>query len=408
MTRNYQFIESGGAPIKAWVNGVEFDDNTRAQVEKTSRLPFVHGVALMPDVHLGIGSTVGSVVATRGAIVPAMVGVDIGCGMVALRTSLTAEQMPDSLSKMRSTIEAHVPHGGGRDSTGYWDSKPWGRQPRYIQETYKDLHGRAKAIVDKHPILEKPVKQSVVQIATLGGGNHFIEICLDEADRVWIMLHSGSRGVGNKIGSYFIELAREDMRKWFINLEDRDLAYFPEGTDHFNDYVEGVLWAQEFARVNRLLMLEQVKKAVSDTLGIEFDAEMEAVNCHHNYVEMEHHHGDNLWVTRKGAVRARETDMGIIPGSMGACSYIVRGKGNAESYHSCSHGAGRRMARGAAKRAITLERHVEAMKGIEARLDAGVIDESPDAYKSIDNVMEAQTDLVDVVHRLRQIVNVKG
>lgn len=403
MTRNYQFVESGGSPIKAWVNGVEFDDNTREQVKKTSRLPFVHGVSLMPDVHLGIGSTVGSVVATKGAIVPAMVGVDIGCGMVALRTSLTAEQMPDSLAKMRSTIEAHVPHGGGRDSTGYWV-----KQPRYIQTTYEPLYTRLEAICEKHEVLRNEPKRSVPQLATLGGGNHFIEICLDEQNRVWIMLHSGSRGIGNKIGKYFIELAREDMRKWFINLEDRDLAYFPEGTDHFNDYIEAVLWAQDFARLNRELMLQQVVKAVRDTLGIEFNAEIEAVNCHHNYVEKEHHGEQDLWVTRKGAVRARVTDLGIIPGSMGVQSYIVRGKGNAESYQSCSHGAGRRMARGVAKRTITLERHIEAMKGIEARLDLDVIDESPDAYKGIDAVMAAQTDLVEIVHKLKQIVNVKG
>lgn len=712
MARNYEFIEAGGAPIKAWVNGVEFDDNTRAQVSKTSRLPFIHGVALMPDVHLGIGSTVGSVVATRGAIVPAMVGVDIGCvdaeteflspqgwrrisnyndepvmqydpdtgmgqfvnpirfikepceqflwfhtkyginqmlspehrmlcweikgrdrhrervvlhaqelanrhtalvqgakvefettftpeistsveftdnqirvhvmvsadghidgnaavlrfrkerkiarcrrllkeanisytqnfngldtvfrfnppclvkgyrdfwhasvdqlhviadeclhwdgnhddrcfftrdpysadfiqyvftatgtrsvmrrdensdgvvdyrvfshlatrigiagspktpvdivdmpggfkycfqvpsgfwvmrrggnvvmtgncGMVALRTSLTANQMPDSLAKMRSNIEAHVPHGGGRGQSGYWS-----RQPRDIQDVYKrTIYPTLETICAKHDVLRNEPKHSVPQLATLGGGNHFIEVCLDEEDRVWIMLHSGSRGIGNKIGQYFIELAREDMRKWFINLEDRDLAYFPEGTDHFNDYIEAVLWAQDFARLNRNLMLEQVIKAVRNTLGFEFDVEESAVNCHHNYVEMEHHHGQNLWVTRKGAVRARTTDLGIIPGSMGVQSYIVRGKGNADSYESCSHGAGRRMARGTAKRTITLERHAEAMKGIEARLDAAVIDESPDAYKSIDDVMAAQGDLVEIVHRLHQIVNVKG
>lgn len=398
MKRNYEFIDSGGAPIRAWVNGVEFDANTRLQVEKTSRLPFVHGVALMPDVHLGIGSTVGSVVATRGAIVPAMVGVDIGCGMIASRTSLTAEMLPDSLSEMRLKIEANVPTG----------RENWSKQPRYIRDSFKDLYERLVLLEKKHPVLKTWLKRAEAQVATLGGGNHFIEVCLDQNNNVWIMLHSGSRGVGNVIGRYFIEMAREDMRKWFINLPDMDLSYFPEGTDHFDDYIEAVSWAQDFARLNRDMMMEQVLFAIRNTLGIEFEAAVEAVNCHHNYVEMEHHQGINLWVTRKGAVRARETDMGIIPGSMGARSFIVRGKGNADSYQSCSHGAGRKMSRAAAKKSISLTEHLEAVKHVECSHNATLIDESPGAYKGIDAVMAAQTDLVDVLYELHQVVNVKG
>ncbi len=246
-------------------------------------------------------------------------------------------------------------------------------------------------------------------LGTLGTGNHFIELCLDEDDQVWVMLHSGSRGVGNRIGSYFIELAKEDMRRWFINLPDQDLAYLPEGTEHFDDYVHAVHWAQDYARTNRELMMDAVLEALRGS-GIlpAFEARLEAVNCHHNYVAREHHYGENVFVTRKGAVRARRGDLGIIPGSMGARSFIVRGLGNAESFHSCSHGAGRAMSRTEARRRFSVADHAAATAGIECRKDEDVIDETPMAYKSIDAVMHAQRDLVEIVHTLRQVVCVKG
>jgi tRNA-splicing ligase RtcB len=246
-------------------------------------------------------------------------------------------------------------------------------------------------------------------LGTLGTGNHFIEVCLDESEAVWFMLHSGSRGVGNRMGSYFIELARKDMQRFYINLPDIDLAYFPEHTDHFDDYVEAVEWAQDYARANRDLMMEQIIGAVRNSGQVRpFNAEVKAINCHHNYVARESHYGANVLVTRKGAVRAREGDMGIIPGSMGARSFIVRGKGNPESFHSCSHGAGRAMSRNEAKRRFTIADHERMTAGVECRKDADVIDETPAAYKPIDAVMAAQADLVDIVHTLRQVVCVKG
>jgi tRNA-splicing ligase RtcB len=249
----------------------------------------------------------------------------------------------------------------------------------------------------------------VNHLGTLGTGNHFIEVCLDEDDRVWCMLHSGSRGVGNKIGTYFIGLAKQDMRKQIANLPDKDLAYFREGVEHFDDYVEAVGWAQDFARTNRELMMRAVVNALGTLPGLpEFSADVAVVNCHHNYVARETHFGENVWLTRKGAVRARDGDLGIIPGSMGARSYIVRGKGNLQSYNSCSHGAGRAMSRGEARRRFTVKEHAEATRDVECRKDADVIDETPAAYKPIDAVMEAQKDLVDVVHTLRQVVCVKG
>jgi tRNA-splicing ligase RtcB len=261
--------------------------------------------------------------------------------------------------------------------------------------------------VEKHPALRKA--NHLAHLATLGTGNHFIEVCLDEEDSVWLMLHSGSRGIGNKIGTYFIELAKEDMRRHFINLPDADLAYLPEGTKHFDDYVQGVSWAQEYAMTNRRLMMANVIAALRALPGLPpFTAGIVAVNCHHNYVEREHHYGKNVFVTRKGAVRARKGDLGVIPGSMGTRSYIVRGLGNPESFDSCSHGAGRSMSRGEARRRFTVADHIEATEGIECRKDEGVIDETPAAYKSIDAVMEAQRDLVEVIHTLHQVVCVKG
>ena len=396
-----------GVPIKAWTKGVQFEEAAMRQVQNAARLPFIFKwIAVMPDVHSGIGATVGSVIPTEGAIIPAAVGVDIGCGMMAVRTSLKATDLPEDLKGVRTSIERRVPHGRTNHG-GPGDRGAWHDVPDLVGENWLQLKAGYDAIVSKHPKLDRG--NHVNHLGTLGTGNHFIEICLDETDSVWFMLHSGSRGVGNRIGSFFIELAKKDMKRMFINLPDQDLAYFGEGAEHFDDYVRAVGWAQDFARRNREVMMGNVIAAVRATPGIPpFEAGVEAVNCHHNYVEREHHFGRNVLVTRKGAVRAREGDLGIIPGSMGARSFIVRGKGNPESFNSCSHGAGRSMSRTAAKRQFTVADHEEATKGIECRKDAEVIDETPMAYKPIMDVMEAQSDLVDIVHTLRQVVCVKG
>lgn len=376
-------------------------------MQNVARLPFIYKwVAAMPDVHAGIGATVGSVSPTSGAIIPAAVGVDIGCGMMAVQTTLQASDLPENLHGVRSAIEQVVPHGRTDDGRKN-DRGAWGELPANVASVWTEVEKGYQAITAKHP--KARGANTGNHLGTLGTGNHFIEVCLDEQDRVWFMLHSGSRGVGNRIGSYFIELAKEDMRKWFINLPDADLSYFPEGTEHFRDYVEAVKWAQNFARCNRELMMENICQAVKTEKGIPpFETGAEAVNCHHNYVAWENHYGKNVLVTRKGAVRARSGDLGIIPGSMGARSYIVRGLGNPESFESCSHGAGRTMSRTEAKKKFTVQDHIAATEGIECRKDEGVIDETPAAYKPIDAVMEAQKDLVEIVHTLRQVVCVKG
>jgi tRNA-splicing ligase RtcB len=403
----------GAAPIQAWIKGVPLEDAARSQLLNAARMPFVHHhVAVMPDVHMGIGATVGSVIPTVGAIIPAAVGVDIGCGMCAVRTSLTAADLPESLAAVRAAIEKAVPHGRS-DNGGLRDRGSWGSAPAAAITTFKEhLHAGLEAVLAKHPVLRKDgdsVKRSAAHLGTLGTGNHFIEVCLDEEDRVWFMLHSGSRGIGNRFGEYFIGLARDDCRRAGVDLADRDLAYFTEGTEHFSDYIQAVGWAQDYARHNRRLMLEQVIAAVSGAKGIPpFTCTVEAVNCHHNYVAQEQHFGKECWVTRKGAVRAGAGEMGIIPGSMGARSYIVRGKGNPESFCSCSHGAGRVMSRTKAKQRFTVADHIAATAGVECRKDADVIDETPMAYKDIDAVMAAQSDLVEIVHTLKQVVCVKG
>jgi tRNA-splicing ligase RtcB (3'-phosphate/5'-hydroxy nucleic acid ligase) len=408
MDRGYEVLsENGKNPIKAWTVGVPFEEEAKQQLKNLAGLPFIHKwVAAMPDVHRGFGATVGSVVPTVGAVIPAAVGVDIGCGMIAVRTTLRAEELPDSLRAVRSAIEAAVPHGrtdnGGRNDRGAWQDAPAAHR-----EAWAQLKPGYDAIVAKHPRLGRGPELG--HLGTLGTGNHFIELCLDEAGAVWVMLHSGSRGVGNRIGSHFIELAKEEMRRFFIHLPDADLAYLPEGTVHFQDYVQAVEWAQEYAATNRRLMLDSVVRALAAPgLLPSFGLTDAAVNCHHNYVAREFHYGRNCFVTRKGAVRAREGDLGIIPGSMGARSFIVRGKGNAESFHSCSHGAGRVMSRAEAKRHFSLKDHVQATRGIECRKDEDVLDETPGAYKPIDAVMAAQAELVEVVHTLRQVVCVKG
>ncbi len=396
----------GGVPIKMWTRGVPVEDEARAQLARAAKMPFVfRHVAAMPDVHVGIGATVGSVIPTKGAVIPAAVGVDIGCGMMAARTSLMASDLPDNLEAIRSAIEQAVPHGRsvGR---GKRDTGSWGDPPPAIVEAWTTLVQRFDRICEKHPRLKNT--NNLTHLGTLGTGNHFIELCLDTEQRVWVMLHSGSRGVGNAIGTFFIELAKQDMRKWHINLPDQDLAYFPEGTDHFDDYVEAVGWGQDFAALNRRMMMTNVIRALRSQIVKPFDAELEAVNCHHNYVTRENHFGENVLVTRKGAVRAAKGTLGIIPGSMGAKSFIVRGLGNPDSFDSCSHGAGRVMSRTAAKKLVTLDEHIADTAGVECRKDEGVIDETPKAYKPIEAVMAAQADLVEIVHTLKQVVCVKG
>lgn len=397
----------GGAHIKSWTRGVPFEAAAKSQLENIALLPFIYKwVAAMPDVHQGMGATVGSVIPTHRAIIPAAVGVDIGCGMMAVKTSLKAGELPDNLHGLRTAVEAAVPHGR-TDHGGPNDRGAWRTPPAPQAEAWSRLKPGYDAIIAKHPKLDRG--SHITHLGTLGTGNHFIEICLDENDSVWFMLHSGSRGVGNRIGSHFIELAKEDMRQWYVHLPDHDLAYLPEGTEHFDDYVAAVHWAQDYAKTNRDLMMQSVIEAVRNSgLVPKFDATLEAVNCHHNYVAKEHHYGEDVFVTRKGAVRARRGDLGIIPGSMGARSYIVRGLGNPESFNSCSHGAGRAMSRTEAKRRFSVADHIAATKGVECRKDADVIDETPGAYKSIDAVMHAQRDLVEVLYTLHQVVCVKG
>jgi tRNA-splicing ligase RtcB len=396
----------GGAPVKMWTKGVPVEPMAREQLASAARMPFIFKhVAVMPDVHVGIGATVGSVIPTKGAVIPAAVGVDIGCGMMAARTSLHASDLPDNLEGVRAAIEKAVPHGRavGRSKR---DTGSWGDPPAEIVAAWTTLAERFKRIVAKYPKLEKT--NNLVHLGTLGTGNHFIELCLDEDDRVWVMLHSGSRGVGNAIGTYFIELAKKDARRWHLNLPDENLAYFPEGTEHFDDYVEAVGWAQDYAALNRRMMMTNSVRALRSVIAKPFDAELEAINCHHNYVQKENHFGENVLITRKGAVRAAEGVMGIIPGSMGAKSFIVRGRGNKDSFDSCSHGAGRLMSRHEAKRRFTVEDHVLATAGVACRKDVNVIDETPAAYKPIEKVMAAQADLVEIVHTLKQVVCVKG
>jgi len=392
-------ITKGKVPVKIYTDDIE--PSAYQQLLNMSQMPFIHShIAAMPDVHCGIGATVGSVIPTKGAIIPAAVGVDIGCGMNAIRLSIKADQLPDNLRGLRSAIERDVPVGFNMHK---YDAVP--------DSTVRALSNGLSSIWEKHPKLrnkqKKPYQTWIRQLATLGSGNHFIELCLDENDDVWVMLHSGSRGVGNAIGRYFIELARRDMEKIQMNLPDRDLAYFNEGTSHFNDYIEAVGWAQDYAMTNRREMMRLILNVLKKRLP-NFKVTKEAINCHHNYVSEEHHFGEQVFVTRKGAIRAGEGELGIIPGSMGAKSFIVKGKGNPSSFCSCSHGAGRVMSRSKAKRLFN-EQDLEAQTtGVECRIDKSVVDEIPAAYKDIDKVMANQTDLVDVVHTLKQVVCIKG
>lgn len=404
---NFIFTETKGFPIKHWTKGVQLEEQAKQQLFNIAQMPFIHKhVAVMPDVHFGMGATVGSVIATKGAIIPAAVGVDIGCGMAAVMTSLKASDLPDNLHNIRCDIEAAVPHGR-TDNGRSGDIGSFSEINQSNEARWSSLQERYKAIIAKHPKAE--AFNTWQHMGTLGTGNHFIEVCIDEFDSVWVMLHSGSRGVGNKIGMYFIEKAKDEMRRWHVDkyLPDQDLSYLVEHTELFDDYVEAVAWAQDYAAENRRSMMDATLAVLRKHLK-PFTMTEVAVNCHHNYIDRENHFGDNVWVTRKGAVRARKNDLGIIPGSMGTGSFIVRGLGNQESFCSCSHGAGRVMSRGQAKKLISLDDHKLAMKGIEARTDVGVIDESPAAYKDIGAVMEAQSDLVEILYRLRQVINVKG
>ena len=409
----YNLLQAENAkPIKLWTEGVPVEEEAKVQLAKIAQLPFIFKhIAVMPDVHVGKGSTIGSVIPTKEAIIPAAVGVDIGCGMMAVRTSLVAGDLPDNLHPLRLAIEQAVPHGrtqgysrkghkGGRD-VGSWE-KP----PAVVDQFWGQLLPGFNRLTEKYPRFLKT--NNYKHLGTLGTGNHFIEICLDEVDHVWIMLHSGSRGIGNAIGEFFIEMAKKDMEQHIQNLPDKNLAYLKEGTEHFDDYVDAVHWAQDFARLNREAMMNNVLLAVRSVISKPFVADLEAVNCHHNYVQKENHFGENIFVTRKGAVSAQKGQLGIIPGSMGAKSFIVRGLGNEQSFCSCSHGAGRVMSRTEAKKRFTVQDQVEATAHVECRKDSDVIDEIPMAYKDIDAVMAAQNELVSIVHQLRQVVCVKG
>ena len=391
-------------PDTTGTRGVPIEDEAKRQLANVARLPIVFKhIAAMPDVHFGIGATVGSVIPTLRAIIPAAVGVDIGCGMMAAKTTLTAEDLPNNLGPLRSAIERAVPHGR---APGARDPGAWSKTPGAVNTLWAQLEPECTELCRDYPKLAKT--NNIQHLGTLGSGNHFIEVCLDEDGFVWFMLHSGSRGVGNAIGTMFIELAKQDALRNNMNLPDRDLAYLEEGARYFGDYVRAVGWAQKFAALNREVMMKHVIDAAKTVIHKNFQSHIEAVNCHHNYVQKEHHFGEDVYVTRKGAVSAKVGQLGIIPGSMGARSYIVRGKGNPESFERCSHGAARAMGRGEAKRRFTLADHRAATEGAECRKDKDVIDETPAAYKDIDAVMHAQRDLVDVVHTLKQVVCVKG
>ena len=392
-------INKGRVPVKIYTEDI--DPSAYTQLSKIAELPFIHShIAAMPDVHHGIGATVGSVIPTRGAIIPAAVGVDIGCGMNAVRLSISANELPDNLKPVRGAIEDAVPVGFSMH-----------KQVKARRSTLTPLDVGLEKILAQHPTVGKMVKNISrtwsQQVGTLGGGNHFIELCLDENQDVWVMLHSGSRGIGNVIGRYFIGLAKKDMQRLQQNLPDKDLAYFSEGTQYFDDYVHAVQWGQDYAMANRREMMRLTLDALKPVLP-HFVITKEAINCHHNYVSIENHFDEKVFLTRKGAISAREGELGIIPGSMGAKSFIVRGKGNVQSFHSCSHGAGRSMSRTAAKKAFSAEDLKRQTQGVECRKDDGVVDEIPGAYKDIDKVMQNQSDLVDIVHTLKQVVCVKG
>ena len=400
MTIKKVYESVNGFPVKVWSE--DLDRGAEKQLYNISLIPFIHShIAVMPDAHVGIGCTIGSVIPTHRAIIPAAVGVDIGCGMMAAKTNIKAKDLPDNLSEIRNSIEKTIPLGAGRC-----------HQKEYFLEKIQNQFVSQSMV--SHFLRNDPNEMfSIVttkwreQMGSLGGGNHFIEVCLDENDFVWVMLHSGSRGIGNKLGTIFIEKAKKDIKIHQANVPDKDLAYLSEGTQNFNDYVKAVAWAQEYASINRQVMMTLIFGQLEYYFPkIRF--QQQAINCHHNYVEREHHFEKNVWVTRKGAIRAKKDDLGIIPGSMGTKSYIVKGKGNQESFHSCSHGAGRRMSRKQAFKKFTMDDLERQTLGVEMQRRKAIIDEIPEAYKDIDKVMKDQEDLVDVIHTLKQILNVKG
>lgn len=392
--------------VKMWTGDMEIEQAAQDQIRNISALPILAGhMAIMPDVHMGKGATVGSVIPTRNAIIPAAVGVDIGCGMCAVMTNLTASDLPDSLTSLRNSIERGVPVGFNEHSRS--SIKVKGAAADKLRQAEMKMFQRWDKLALKKKLGRADPYKIANQIGTLGGGNHFIEICLDSEDRVWVMLHSGSRGIGNQIGTVAIEMAKEIAIREQRKLVDSDLAWLDEGTAEFNAYIEAMHWAQDYAMLNRDTMMQIVLQSLQHkfpkmkTLG-------EIVNCHHNFTSFENHFGEDMWVTRKGAVSAREGQMGIIPGSMGAKSFIVMGKGNHDAYCSCSHGAGRKMSRNAAKKYFTVEDLELQTSGVECRKDDGVLDEIPGAYKDIDQVMDAQKELVDIVHTLKQVLCIKG
>ena len=408
--RNFDVIQTPKGIIKAWTRGVEFEEQAKKQVESVLSLPFVKGVAVMPDVHAGMGCTVGSVIATQGAVVPSFVGVDLGCGMRASRTEFTRDAFNGLEETLFKQIDRLIPTGrtdnGGKNDRGRWASPPdivkdvW---DKHLSEGFEEIKQMEPSIMEG-----KGDRPTIVHLGTLGTGNHYIEVASDESGKVWLMLHSGSRGIGARIGKVYMDKAKVACNRWYINLESPDLAYLPHGTVEYSDYLKCLKWAQEFAFWNRRVMMHFVKIAVERTLGIEeFKTELE-FDCHHNYASIENHHGQDVIVTRKGAVRARLYDWVIIPGSMGARSFIGKGLQNDDAFHSCSHGAGRRMSRGAAKKNISVADHVKATEGVTCLKDESVIDESPAAYKDVDAVINAEKDLFKPEFILKQFVNIKG
>lgn len=407
----YTKIKGQNFDIKVWNKDVPMESGVYDQVRNLAMIHGVQAVSLMPDAHVGRGSTVGSVIVTKDVVIPATVGVDIGCGMNAVRLSLKASQLPDSLAKLRNEIEKMIPVGFDQHSDSRTGIKDHQHTRKMGRDYMKTMEVGLNDIVAKHPDLHKMTRnlyqKTLQQIGTLGGGNHFVELCIDENQDVWIMLHSGSRGVGNAIGRYFIEKAKEEMIRTGASVPEQDLSYLSVGTAVYDDYVESVEWAQGYAANNRRAMMDLVLLSLRRHLP-DFYITQEAINCHHNYISKEVHMTEEVFVTRKGAVSAQAGEFGIIPGSMGAKSFIVRGLGNTDSFCSCSHGAGRVMSRSKAKKLITVDQHVTATEGVECRKDAGMLDESPAAYKDIEAVMSSQSDLVEIVHTLKQVLCVKG
>jgi len=401
-----KYIEGKHTHVKVYTNDLEI--TAYEQLKTLANMPLIHHhIAAMPDVHCDLGATIGSVIPTKGAIIPAAVGVDIGCGMRAYRLNIHKHNLPNNLTKLRYSIQDSVPHGRS-DNGGLHDKGAWDAIPDTVMQWWNEngLWTKMPDIMTRHPGILKGNVNTYRHLGTLGTGNHFIEICIDEVDRVWIVIHSGSRGIGNRLGQYFIQLAKKEMLRYFIDLPDKNLAYLVANTQYFNDYLLAVQWAQDYALQNRKIMmgntLSTIKKTIQDCCVTQ------KIECHHNFIALENHFGSNVWVTRKGAVRARKGDMVVIPGSMGAKSYIARGLGNKDSLQSCAHGAGRTMSRTAARKAFTVKDLEEQTMGIECRKDIDVLDEIPSSYKDIDTVMENQNDLVEIVHTLRQVINIKG